>query len=444
MKQKKLASMLGLMALAAVAVTAQKQTKPEQQPPARPTPSMSPLFRTTTNAISVDVVVRTASGQFIPDLKLEEFVVQEDGVPQTIQSLSMSNGGRFLNLLVPQVTFAVNEGIIMPAARPVQDTSGRLFIFFIDDANIEFIETPRLRDLLHTVVKRLFHEGDLIAMVSSGMSSIEVNQTYDIKRIDAEISKVAGSAMSPHDIIQSAQTAEGPAGLRYQANNAFRTAMDMLDQLGAVSGKRKSFVWVSSGYDFNPLQASRDNFQNQLSNVTSRDPDNPNPTVNPSGSLPGSTSAASSSPSNPYLAKGSEFSVQDLNMELSLLAQAANRANVTFYAVDPRGLTTDMANLTDNFSDVAEWRNYLRNTQDSLRTLAELTGGFAITNTNSFDAGLKRIDNETSDYYMLGYTSSNPDPLKKDRKISVKVTRPGAVVTSWRQGYRLLPLSVIK
>jgi VWFA-related protein len=136
--------------------------------------------------------------------------------------------------------------------------------------------------------------------------------------------------------------------------------------------------------------------------------------------------------------------VQDLNMELSLLAQAANRANVTFYAVDPRGLTTDMANLTDTFSDVAEWRNYLRNTQDSLRTLTELTGGFAITNTNSFEAGLKRIDNETSDYYMLGYTSNNPDPLKKDRRISVKVTRPGAVVTSWRQGYRLQPLSVIK
>jgi VWFA-related protein len=166
--------------------------------------------------------------------------------------------------------------------------------------------------------------------------------------------------------------------------------------------------------------------------------------VNSSGSLPGSTSMASSVPSNPFLARGSKFSEQDLNMELSLLAQAANRANVTFYAVDPRGLTSAMANLGNNFSDVAEWRNYLKNTQDSLRTLTELTGGFAITNTNSFEAGLARIDNETSNYYMLGYTSSNLDPLKKDRRIIVKVTRPGAVVTSWRQGYRLQPLSVIK
>jgi len=441
MRQRTLASVFGLMALTVVVGTAQQQAPPAQQP--RPAPSMNPLFRTTTNAISVDVVVRTASGQFIPDLKLGEFVVQEDGVPQTIQTLSMSHGGRFLNLLPPQVTFAANSGIIMPAARPVQDASGRLFIFFIDDANIEAAETPELRQRLHMIVKTLFHEGDLISMVSSGMSSIAINQTYDLKRVDAEISKVTGSGMSPHDIIQSAQTSQGPAGLRYQAHNAFSTAMDMLDQMGAASGKRKSFIWVSSGYDFNPLQASRDNFQNQLSSRTSRDPDNPNPTVNPSGSLPGSTSMASSV-TNPYLSKGSEFSVQDLNMELSLLANAANRTNVTFYALDPRGLTSSMANLTDNFSDVAEWRSYLKNTQDSLRTLTELTGGFAITNTNNFEAGLKRIDGETSDYYMLGYTSNNPDPLKKDRRISVKVTRPGAVVTSWRQGYRLLPVSVIK
>ena len=41
------------------------------------------------------------------------------------------------------------------------------------------------------------------------------------------------------------------------------------------------------------------------------------------------------------------------------------------------------------------------------------------------EKALKRIDAETSDYYMIGYYSNNPDPLKKRRRIEVKVNRPG-------------------
>ena len=65
----------------------------------------------------------------------------------------------------------------------------------------------------------------------------------------------------------------------------------------------------------------------------------------------------------------------------------------------------------------------------SLKVLADETGGFAIVNTNDFKKGIQRIDNEMSDYYILGYTSSNPDPLKVTRKLEIKVKRDGAVVT---------------
>ena len=44
--------------------------------------------------------------------------------------------------------------------------------------------------------------------------------------------------------------------------------------------------------------------------------------------------------------------------------------------------------------------------------LAEETGGIAVVNKNDFDKALKRIDAETSDYYVLGYYSSNPDPTQ--------------------------------
>jgi VWFA-related protein len=76
--------------------------------------------------------------------------------------------------------------------------------------------------------------------------------------------------------------------------------------------------------------------------------------------------------------------------------------------------------------------------QDSLRVLAENTGGMAVVNTNDFDRALKRIDNETSDYYVLGYYSKNPDPTRRTRKIEVKVTRPE--VTVWSRTSYSLPL----
>jgi hypothetical protein len=86
-----------------------------------------------------------------------------------------------------------------------------------------------------------------------------------------------------------------------------------------------------------------------------------------------------------------------------------------------------------------EWNAYVRDTQDSLRTLSEMTGGLAVVNQNDFDKALKRIDQETSDYYVLGYYSKNPDPLKRRRKIEVRVTRAGVNVWN-RTEYSLRPI----
>jgi VWFA-related protein len=88
-----------------------------------------------------------------------------------------------------------------------------------------------------------------------------------------------------------------------------------------------------------------------------------------------------------------------------------------------------------------DWNAYVRETQDSLRMLAEQTGGIAIVNQNDFDKGLKRIDNETSDYYVLGYYSSNPDPTRRTRKIEVRTTRSGVAIKA-RESYSLRPTNV--
>ena len=66
--------------------------------------------------------------------------------------------------------------------------------------------------------------------------------------------------------------------------------------------------------------------------------------------------------------------------------------------------------------------------QNSLRVLSESTGGFATVNRNDLVASLKRIDQETSDYYVLGYYSTNSDVTRRRRRIEVRVKRPDVQV----------------
>ena len=45
--------------------------------------------------------------------------------------------------------------------------------------------------------------------------------------------------------------------------------------------------------------------------------------------------------------------------------------------------------------------------------------------TNDLKKWLQQLDNATSDYYMLLYQSTNPDPFHVSRKIEVRVKKPG-------------------
>jgi len=185
--------------------------------------------------------------------------------------------------------------------------------------------------------------------------------------------------------------------------------------LESLRNRRKAVLYISSGYDFNPFATSRMKYEAEMF---------------------GNQEGAALDPfTNPRM-QGQQFAEADLVRELSELTRAANRANATFYTIDPRGLVAGPD--LDQQVETAEWQDHVRETQDSLRVLAEQTGGLAIVNQNDFDRALKRIDAETSDYYVLGYYSSNPDPLKRTRRIEVKTKRDDIQVWS-RTSYTLRP-----
>jgi VWFA-related protein len=427
---------VGVFALTATAwnpvqpavATAQGQApaQPAAQAPA-PAPGQ-PTFRVSVDLVTTDAIVREQrSDQFVADLKPEEFEIYEDGVKQQLVSLVLTHGGRVYNQLTPPPA-PVQEGIILPTNRPTNDAAGRVFLIFIDDLHLDFRSTPRTRDLIKKMMKLLIHEGDMFGMVSTGYSSISEQLTYDRQVLESSIARITGGGLKAKEIIEGMQSSQGPTELRHRAHVAFSTAYDLMRNLEKLQNRRKAVIYISSGYDFNPFEQSRLEEQARRMGLGSTDSGN--------GS---SQSPVDQLLSDPFVRQEQSSQLlaeADLVRELAELTRAANRANATLYTIDPRGLVAGQD--LDDEVPTQEWNAYVRDTQDSLRVLAEETGGIAVVNQNDFDKALKRIDNETSDYYVLGYYSSNPDPLRRTRRVEVKTTR--ANLNIWSRGeYTLRP-----
>ena len=134
----------------------------------------------------------------------------------------------------------------------------------------------------------------------------------------------------------------------------------------------------------------------------------------------------------------------------------ANRANVSVYAIDSRGLDTSrdlaaagaaldkagrvsqqaMAKRGAGGTSMDEVQNddlvlssFRSSTQSVLRELAEDTGGTLIANTNDLAKGLDRVTSDLASYYEIAYAPKNADADGSFRKIEVKVTRKGVDVT---------------
>ena len=389
-------------------------------PTVRPTVRQSQsTFRATTDAYRTSVIVRDKNGQFVPTLTLPDFEVLEDGVPQKLIFYELSVGGRITSSVLDKA-LKPTEGVILPKKAPPVMASGRVFVIFVDDLHILPSDSIKARQVLKEV-KAILHDGDQIAVVSTGPSSIEINPTFDFKRVDEAIDRLMGAGLTTQDIVTAAQTAEGPAQLRHNTHVAFNTAYNILKQLEDVRDKRKSFIYISEGYDFNPDTEARFKlYQEQYQRAAN----------NPSGS--------ESSSQTPFESGTQAFAEADLIREIDELCRAAKRANTAFYPIDPRGLVAG-GDISDNLG-LKDVLNHVREQTSSLQVLAEQTGGRAMVNSNDTKAFLRRVDDETSDYYMLGWVSTNPDPLKRYRKVEIKVKGHPEYALTYSHDYTIKPI----
>jgi VWFA-related protein len=268
------------------------------------------------------------------------------------------------------------------------------------------------------VVDTLIHEGDLVGVVSSGPSALNIDLTYDRAILYDAMDRIIGDGFSAQELIENISGGgNGPMELRWRVHKAFKLARDIVANLERMKHRRKAFIYLSSGYDFNPYQMERIR-ASPIGTALLGDDDRKDTYYR---DIPDERIRLLRDMSEP----ATTFADTDLAIELADLARAANRANASFHTVDPRGMVASPGLSYD--VPLMAWNRHLSQTQFTMRFLADLTGGIAVVNTNNFSEAFRRIDAEMSDYYVVGFYSS-ADSEARLRRLRVEVDRPGVSV----------------
>jgi hypothetical protein len=126
------------------------------------------------------------------------------------------------------------------------------------------------------------------------------------------------------------------------------------------------------------------------------------------------------------------------------MMEAMRRANVSTYAIDPRGRVesgdlprecSPPPSIPDPCSQgLSDFESVLRQAQSGLRIMSEASGGFAVTNTDDFTGGLATIVEDLDHYYLLGFYPS--DQKGKDyRRLDVRIPAHPDWKLRFRHGY---------
>jgi len=408
------------MSFIALAAVLAAQAQPQPQPAGRPADPGTPdaMFRSGITLMTMVVVPRDRNGVFVADLTAEDLLVFEDDRRRPVASLVPVVGGRAGSQLAGPTQLP--GGVVLPPPPPLRlagETGGRLIIILVDDLNIEESLTLRTRAVFEDLAQTVIHEGDLFGVVSTGQSSIAIDVTDDRRLLDEAAARITGGGFDPDELIENFRPApEGVSELMVRARMAFNTMRNIIRGLETVQHLRKVVIYLSGGYDFNPFLAERTRYH-----PTST-------TGNPINTLARSLLEADGD-----TILSDALSDGELTMEIAELTAAANQANASFYTVDPRGLVAGPEAASFRLRDNRSFNEWIFTTQNSLRSLAELTGGRAIVNRNDFDEAFRQVDAETSDYYILGFVVGDSDSVV--RRLRIEVRDRDDVRVQHRSGY---------
>ncbi len=356
--------------------------------PAFVSAQQTPTFRSRTDIVELDVSVLDGKRQPIRGLTKADFAVFEDGLPQETAI--------FEAIDVPEP--APPPVAWMRDVTPDVDTNEkkvtRLWVLVLDDALIPtdpYAITASLK-VARDVVDR-FGPDDLAAIVFTTDSRKAQDFTNDRTKLLATLAQFNPGW---------ANWTAPPKGQRFNPDAQFelgsaRTLQNIVETVAALPHQRKAIIWISPGISggfTSPLLDTRSD----------------------TGTLDRESVYRLLS------------TVGDANAALVLFETTHNakRFNVPIYPIHPCGMTTEQG--VDKCSAAASGRW-------SLTSAAFGSGGWMGGASNDYGPVVAHIFDENKSYYVLGYYSTNTKSGGLERRLEVKVNRPGVSVVRTRSGY---------
>lgn len=236
---------LVLLLTAAVAAQEQKPV-PTDQPP------QQPVFRAGTDLVRVDVSVTRNGDEPVDDLKIEDFEISEDDVPQTVATLKFVHvdGTRQSNLDEPLEIRSKDHALLEAARDDV-----RLFGIFLDDYHISKrpdITLP-LRDTLTKFINQL-GPNDLVALMDPLTTLYDLKYTRSKPDLLARIRTFEGrygETFPVKSVIEEAQLSQRN-WMELRSGVTLSTLKALATQMGGLREGRKSILFFSQGPGVRP------------------------------------------------------------------------------------------------------------------------------------------------------------------------------------------------
>ena len=392
-------------------VSASGQQAQQQAPAAPQNLPRNPTFvlRAQSNVVRIDVEVTDASGKAVKGLRADQFEITDDGKAQKISSFLYSD--------IEKVETATEENskpIVIPvdneapgAAEAITDTvrDRRMLVLFFDMTSMETDDILRAHAAARKFLKQQMTPADLVSVVVfSTRLVVLANFTNDRAVLDKAIGVIVPGAAS-------------------QLSNPLYAA--------AQNGEYDVQQYTGAAYTPDETEFNVFNTDQKLEAVEGL--------VNVLATIPGRKALVEFS-------GGITQTGEENRAELRAATDAANRANVSIYSIDARGLfatppggdvTANAATGTSMFSGAAVYHqtDQREDSRDTLATLSTDTGGKAFFDLGDLSDALPAIQKDYSGYYLLGYNL--PADVKRDGRwhaIRVKVNAPGVHIR-YRNGY---------
>jgi VWFA-related protein len=386
---------------------------PSQQTPAQRAAAhqSSAVLRSSSDLVRIDVEVTDKSGKPIKGLTADQFTITDEGKPQAITSFSFADIEAIETATSddtkPIVVSVDNEGPNSPSADAISDAlrDRRLIVLFFDLTSMQTDDLIRAHDAADKFVKQQMTKADVVAVVVfSTRINVLANFTNDRTVLNKAIAQLTpdNSANLASPLYAAAENGEYDVqeytGAAYTPDETEFNVFNTDQKLAAVEG---------------------------LADVL--------------GGIPGRKAMVE-------FTGGITQTGEENRTQLRAATDAANRADVSIYSIDSRGLlaappggdtTTNAATGTSMFTGASVFHqtDQREDSRDTLATLSTDTGGKAFFDLGDLSDAFPVIQRDNGGYYLVGYNLGAD--VKHDgrwRAIRVKVNVPGAHVR-YRDGY---------